>query len=77
LSKGELGKAYRISVERGFQDWVPALNPWMARSDVEYEMFALALFLIGKLLFDPLPCSRPEMPAKIIPAAMDFPCPFQ
>ena len=35
--------------------------------------FALALFLIGKLLLDPLPCSRPEMPAKIIPAALRNP----
>jgi len=52
-------------------------TPGGCEGDVEYEMFALALFLIGKLLLDPLPCSRPEMPAKIIPAPMDFLCPFQ
>ena len=39
--------------------------------------FALALFLVGKLLLDPLPCSRPEIQAKIISAAMEFLCPFQ
>jgi len=30
-----------------------------------------------KLLFDALPCSRPEMPATVIPAAVEFVRPLQ
>jgi len=36
-----------------------------------------ALILLGKLLFDALPCSRPEMPATVIHAAIEFFRPFQ
>ena len=36
-----------------------------------------ALILLGKLLLNPLPCSRSEMPATILPAAMKFLRPFE
>jgi hypothetical protein len=35
------------------------------------------LFLFGKLLLDSRPCSRPEVPAIVIPAAMEFLRPLQ
>src|SRR5678815_3583430 len=40
-------------------------------------LIALLLFLVGKLLLDSLPCSRPEVPAIVIPAAMEFLRPLQ
>jgi hypothetical protein len=36
-----------------------------------------ALILLGKLLLNPFPCSRSEMPATIVPAAMKFLRPFE
>src|SRR6476646_2012889 len=37
----------------------------------------LLLFLVGKLLLDSLPCSRPEVPAIVIAGAMEFLRPLQ
>ena len=40
-------------------------------------LIALLLFLVGKLLLDSLPCSRPEVPAIVIPAVLELLRPLQ
>jgi hypothetical protein len=56
---------------RGASEGKPEGEPLSERSNRP------SFFLVGKLLLDSLPCSRPKVPAIVIPAAMEFLRPLQ
>ena len=49
----------------------------MKASDSAGALLVAFLFLVGKLLLDPLPSSRPQVPTIVIPSALEFLRPFQ